>query len=92
MTAVSLLVAATSAHATSSERLLYVSLQAAMSFVFCAVGIGEALITSTHTSLAAVRAPARLPAAALLQIPSTLLLVLAASVGSRAMISLQTAT
>jgi hypothetical protein len=62
-----------------------------MSFAFCADGIGEALITSTHTSFAAARAPARLPAAALLQIPSTLLLVLAGSVGSRAMISLQIA-
>jgi hypothetical protein len=62
-----------------------------MSFAFCAAGIGEALITSTHTSFAAARAPARLPAAALLQIPSTLLLVLAGSVGSRAMINLQIA-
>src|ERR1700733_6617620 len=73
-------------------KAVYVSLQAAMSFAFCAAGSGEALITSTHTSFAAARAPARLPAAALLQIPSTLLLVLAASVGSRAMISLQIAT
>lgn len=66
-------------------------MQAAMSFAFCAAGIGEALITSTHTSFEAARAPARLPAAALLQIPSTLLLVLAGSVGSRAMINLQIA-
>ena len=63
-----------------------------MSFAFRAAGSGEALITSTHTSLAAARAPARLPAAALLQIPSTLLLVLAASVGSCAMSNLQIAT
>jgi len=48
-------------------------------------------MTSTHTSFEAARAAARLPAAALLQIPSTLLLVLAGSVGSRAMISLQIA-
>lgn len=63
-----------------------------MSFAFCAAGIGEALITSTHTSFEAARAAARLPAAALLQIPSTLLLVLAGSVGSRSIISLQIAT
>jgi hypothetical protein len=63
-----------------------------MSFAFCAAGIGEALMTSTQTSFEAARAPARLPAAALLQIPSTLLLVLAESVGSRSMISLQIAT
>ncbi len=37
-------------------------------------------MTSTHTSFAAARAPARLPLAALLQIPSTLLLTLAESV------------
>jgi hypothetical protein len=60
-----------------------------MSFAFCTAGSGEALSTSTHTSFAAARAAARLPAAALLQIPSTLRLVLAASVGSRAMINLQ---
>jgi hypothetical protein len=67
-------------------------LQAVMSFCFCAAGIGEALTTCAHTSLAAARAPAMSPAAALLQIPSTLLLTLAASVGSRSMISLQIAT
>jgi hypothetical protein len=60
-----------------------------MSFAFRAAGSGEALMTSTHTSFEAARAAARLPAAALLQIPSTLLLVLAGSVGSRAMINLQ---
>jgi hypothetical protein len=37
-------------------------------------------MTSTHTSLAAARAPATLPLAALLQIPSTLLFKLAESV------------
>ncbi len=57
-----------------------------------AEGIGDALTTSVHTSLAAVRAPARSPAAAFAQIPSTLLLTLAESVGSRAMIDLQIAT
>ncbi len=62
-----------------------------MSFAFCAAGSGEAVITSTHTSFEAARAAARLPAAALLQIPSTFLLVLDGSVGSRAMINLQIA-
>jgi hypothetical protein len=60
-----------------------------MSFAFCAAGIGEAVITCTHTSFAAAFAPARLPASALLQIPSTLLFTLAASAGSRVMINLQ---
>lgn len=63
-----------------------------MSFRFCAEGIGAAPITSTHTSLAAARAAAALPSEAFAQIPSTLLLTLAASLGSRSMISLQIAT
>jgi len=54
--------------------------------------IGEALITSAHTSLAAARAPARSPLAALLQTPSTLALVAAESVGALVMIDLHTAT
>ncbi len=49
-------------------------------------------MTSTHTSLAAACAPARLPLAALLQIPSTLLFTLAESVGSRWTIDLHIAT
>jgi hypothetical protein len=60
-----------------------------MSFCLATAGMGEALMTSTHTSLAAARAPAMSPAAALLQIPSTLLLTLAASDGSRSIIDLQ---
>jgi hypothetical protein len=63
-----------------------------MSFRLFAAGIGEASITATHTSFAAERAPARLPAAALLQMPWTLLFTLAASAGSRATINLQIAT
>ncbi len=49
-------------------------------------------MTSTHTSLAAARAPARLPLAALLQMPSTLAFKLAESVGSRWITDLHTAT
>lgn len=48
-------------------------------------------MTSAHTSLAAARAPARSPEAALLQIPSTLAFTLAESVGAPAMIDLQIA-
>ena len=40
-------------------------------------------MTSTHTSFAAARAPARSPLAALLQIPSTFAFTLAESVGAR---------
>src|SRR5665213_1690707 len=47
---------------------------------------------STHTSLAAARAPLRLPLAALLQIPSTLAFRLAESVGSRWITDLHSAT
>jgi hypothetical protein len=49
-------------------------------------------MTCTHTSLAAARAPATSPEAALSQIPSTLLFTFAASDGSRWTISLQIAT
>jgi len=49
-------------------------------------------MTSAHTSLPAARAPARLPLAALLQIPSTLAFKLAESVGSLWIIDLHTAT
>jgi hypothetical protein len=49
-------------------------------------------MTSTQTSFAAVRAPARSPWAALLQIPSTFAFTLAESVGSLSMIDLQIAT
>jgi hypothetical protein len=48
-------------------------------------------MTSAHTSLEAARAPARSPLAALAQIPSTLLLTLAGSVGSCSTIDLQSA-
>lgn len=50
------------------------------------------MMTSAHTSLAAARAPARSPPAALLQIDSTLAFTLACSVGSLWMIDLHTAT
>jgi hypothetical protein len=46
-------------------------------------------MTSTQTCLAAARAPARLPLAALAQIPSSLLFRFPGSVGSRWMIDLQ---
>lgn len=49
-------------------------------------------MTSTHTSLAALRAPSRSPLAALLQIPSTLLLTLAESVGAAWIEALQAVT
>ena len=49
-------------------------------------------MTSTHTSFAAARAPARLPLAALLQIPSTLLFRLAESVGDLWTTALHSAT
>jgi hypothetical protein len=49
-------------------------------------------MTSTHTSLAAARASARSPLAALLQIPSTLALVLEESVGSLWTIDLHSVT
>ncbi len=49
-------------------------------------------MTSTHTSLAAARAPARSPLAALLQIPSTLAFTFAESVGTLWIIDLQIAT
>jgi hypothetical protein len=49
-------------------------------------------MTSAHTSLPAARAPARLPLAALLQMPSTLAFKLAESVGSLWIIDLHTAT
>jgi hypothetical protein len=49
-------------------------------------------MTSAHTSLAAARAPERLPWAALLQIPSTLAFKLVESVGSLWMIDLHSAT
>lgn len=55
-------------------------------------GIGVALTTSTHTSLAAVRAPARSPLAALLQIPSSLAFTLAESVVAFCTADLQVAT
>jgi hypothetical protein len=48
-------------------------------------------MTSTQTCLAAARAPARLPLAALAQIPSSLPFRFPGSVGSRWMIDLQTA-
>lgn len=49
-------------------------------------------MTSTHTSFAAWRAPARLPSAALLQIPSTFAFALAASVGAALITDLHSAT
>jgi hypothetical protein len=49
-------------------------------------------MTSTHTSLEAARAPARLPWAALLQMPSTLAFTVAESVGSFSTTALQIAT
>ena len=49
-------------------------------------------MTSAHTSLAAARAPARSPLAALWQMLSTLSFTLAESVGSLWMIDLHTAT
>jgi hypothetical protein len=49
-------------------------------------------MTSTHTSLAAVRAPARSPSAALLQIASTFAFVLAPSVGASLITDLHSAT
>jgi hypothetical protein len=49
-------------------------------------------MTSTHTSFAAARAPARLPSAALLQIPSTLPFRLADSVGALLTTALHSAT
>jgi hypothetical protein len=57
-----------------------------------AAGIGEASITSAHTPLAAARAPASSPWAALLQIASTFALVDDDSVGALSMIDLHTAT
>jgi hypothetical protein len=49
-------------------------------------------MTSTHTSFAAWRAPARLPSAALLQIASTFAFALAASVGAALITDLHSAT
>lgn len=49
-------------------------------------------MTSSHTSFAAARAPARLPSAALLQIPSTFAFVLALSVGASLITALHSAT
>lgn len=67
-------------------------MQAASACAFSAAGTGEALMTSTHTSFAAARAPARLPLAALLQMPSTLLLRLAESVVAFWAMALHSAT
>jgi hypothetical protein len=67
-------------------------LQAASACALSAAGIGEALITSTHTSFAAARAPERLPLAALLQIPSALLFTLEDSVGACSTTDLHSAT
>lgn len=50
------------------------------------------MTTSTHTSLAALRAPSVSPLAALAQIPSTLVFTLALSVGALATIDLHSAT
>ena len=56
----------------------YLALQAASACSLAAPeGKGEALMVSTHTSLAALRAPSRSPLAALLQIFSILGLTLA---------------
>ena len=55
-------------------------------------GIGEELMTSSHTSFAAARAPARSPSAALLQIASTFAFVLAPSVGASLITDLHSAT
>ncbi len=49
-------------------------------------------MTSSHTSFAAARAPARSPSAALLQIASTFALVLAPSVGASLITDLHSAT
>jgi hypothetical protein len=49
-------------------------------------------MTSSHTSFAAARAPARLPSAALLQIASTFAFVLALSVGASLITDLHSAT
>jgi hypothetical protein len=49
-------------------------------------------MTSTHTSLAARRAPSRLPSPALLQIASTFALALALSVGAALITDLHPAT
>jgi hypothetical protein len=70
-----------------------VALQAASACSLATLeGTGVALMTSTHTSLAALRAPARSPLAALSQIPSTLVFVLAESVGAALITALQDAT
>ena len=49
-------------------------------------------MTSTQTSLAALRAPSRLPSAALLQIASIFAFVLAPSVGASLITDLHSAT
>jgi hypothetical protein len=55
-------------------------------------GSGDALTTSAHASLAALRAPARSPFAALLQISSTFAFELGASFDARTTADLHTAT
>ena len=71
----------------------WAALHAASACSFTApAGIGEALMTSSHTSFAAARAPARSPSAALLQIASTFAFVLAPSVGASLITDLHSAT